>query len=167
MLTIHRFQKSDSLEALTLLLNRAYAELGAMGLNYTAVDQTAEVTAQRIDGGECFIARWNGHLVGSVLGKPTDAGSACVYFTRPGVASLRQLGVDPDFRGKGIGLQLIRCCEAWARDQGFTELALDTAKPATHLVSLYTRLGYRPVGQVQWPGKHYESVVLSKSLSQD
>lgn len=164
MLTIHPFQKTDSLQALTLLLNRAYAELGAMGLNYTAVDQTPEVTAQRITGGQCFIAKWNGQWVGTVLCKPTDARSECVYFTKPGVATLRQLAVEPDFRGKGIGLQLIRCCQAWARDQGFEELALDTALRATHLVSLYTRLGFKPVGQVQWPGKTYESVVLSQSL---
>lgn len=165
MLTIHQFQNSDSLEALTLLLNRAYAELGALGLNYTAVDQTPEVTAQRIDGGECWMARWHGVLVGSVLAKPTDASSDCVYFRKPGVATLRQLGVDPDFRGQGIGLQLMQCCESWASAQGFAELALDTAKPAKHLVSLYTRLGYMPVGHVQWPGKTYESVVMSKALS--
>lgn len=164
MLTIHKFQKTDSLQALTLLLNRAYAQWGAMGLNYTAVDQTPEITAQRIAGGQCFIAKWNGQWVGTVLGKPTDVSSECVYFTKPGVATLRQLGVEPDFRGKGIGLQLIRCCQAWARDQGYEELALDTAKQATPLVKLYTRLGFKPVGQVQWPGKNYESVVLSKSL---
>jgi GNAT superfamily N-acetyltransferase len=164
MLTIHKFQKSDSLEALTLLLNRAYAELGAIGLNYTAVDQAPEVTAQRINGGECFLARWNGELVGSVLVKPTDENSECAYFRRPGVATLRQFGVDPDFRGKGIGIQLIRTCEQWAKAHKYKELALDTAQAATHLVALYGRLGYLPVGQVQWPGKVYESIVLSKSL---
>jgi len=31
-------------------------------------------------------------------------------------------------------------------------------------VSLYTRLGFRPVGHVQWTGKVYRSVVLSKAL---
>ena len=33
----------DSIEELTALLHRSYAALGAMGLNYTAVDQTADV----------------------------------------------------------------------------------------------------------------------------
>jgi GNAT superfamily N-acetyltransferase len=164
MLSIRPFRESDSFEALTLLLNRAYAELGEMRLNYTAVDQSAAVTAQRIENGQCFIAEWDGGLVGTALVKPTDVRSECAYFTRAGVASLRQFGVYPNFRRRGIGLQLIQSCEDWARAHGFRELALDTAKPAKHLVSLYTRLGYTPVGVVQWPGKVYESVVLSKVL---
>ena len=164
MLFIRPLLKSDSIDALTLLLNRAYSELGAVGLNYTAVNQSPEVTAQRINGGECFVAEWNGDLVGTVLFKPTDSTSECSYFTKPGVATLRQFGVDPDFRGEGIGLRLIQTCEQWARSHRFQELALDTARAATHLISLYTRLGYAPVGEVQWPGKVYESVVLSKIL---
>lgn len=86
MLTIHKLQKTDSLQALTLLLNRAYAQWGAMGLNYTAVDQTPEITAQRIAGGQCFIAKWNGQWVGTptsshcdrLMGEMGRANSACI-----------------------------------------------------------------------------------------
>ncbi len=56
--------------------------------------------------------------------------------------------------------------EAWASRQGYGELALDTAEPATHLVALYEKQGYRPVGTVDWPGKVYRSVVMSKVLRQ-
>lgn len=164
MLAIRVLTPSDSIAKLTHLLHRAYAELGAMGLNYTAVDQSPEVTAQRIQGGSCFVAEWSGELVGTVLAKPSDPDSDCDYFTRQDVASLRQFGVEPAFRGKGIGLALIDACEQWARKMGFRELALDTAVPAAHLVALYTRLGYTRVGSVQWPGKVYESVVMSKVL---
>lgn len=38
-------------EELTGLLHRAYAELGAQGLNFTAVDQDVEVTRERAAGG--------------------------------------------------------------------------------------------------------------------
>ena len=51
MLQLRLFQASDSIAELTLLLHRAYARLGDMGLNYTAVDQAPEVTAKRIRGG--------------------------------------------------------------------------------------------------------------------
>lgn len=164
MLTPRPLQASDSLSALTDLLHRAYAELGAMGLNYTAVDQSAEVTAQRLRGGQCFVVEAEGRLVGTVLVKPTDVDSECAYYATPGVASLRQFGVDPAWRGRGIGLRLVESCEAWARSQGFRALALDTARPATHLVALYAKLGYRTVGAVQWTGKTYESVVMAKGL---
>lgn len=166
MLNNRPLQASDSLLALTALLHRGYAELGAMGLNYTAVDQSPEVTALRIHGGQCFVATWGDSLAGTVLVKPTEseAQSECAYFARPGVASLRQLAVDPEWRGKGIGRALIARCESWARDTGHNDLALDTAEPAVHLVKLYASLGFVAVGSVQWPGKVYRSVVMSKAL---
>lgn len=41
---------------------------------------------------------------------------------------------------------------------------MDTAEQAQHLTKLYTGLGYERVGYVQWTGKVYRSVVLSKPL---
>lgn len=165
MLQIRRLSPTDSLHEITRLLHRGYAQLGAMGLNYTAVDQTPEVTSQRIEGGGCFLALWNGRLAGTVLAKPTETQSECDYFTKSGVASLRQFAVDPELQGKGIGRALIARCECWAVDTRHVELALDTAEPADHLVRLYASLGYNKVGTVQWPGKVYRSVVMSKAVS--
>lgn len=46
---------------------------------------------------------------------------------------------------------LLERAEQWAKESGYKELAMDTAEQATHLIELYTRLGYRHVGWVQWP----------------
>ena len=46
----------DSLAAMTELLHSAYARLGAMGFNYTAADQTEEITRERVAGGTCLVA---------------------------------------------------------------------------------------------------------------
>jgi GNAT superfamily N-acetyltransferase len=164
MLRIRSLSTTDSLPELTRLLHRGYALLGEMGLNYTAVDQTSEVTAKRIEGGECFLAFWNAQLAGTALAKPTDTQSECDYFTKQGVASLRQFAVEPDLQGRGIGRALIAKCESWAIETNHVELALDTAEPAEHLVKLYTSLGFKKVGAVQWPGKRYRSVVMSKAV---
>jgi GNAT superfamily N-acetyltransferase len=80
------------------------------------------------------------------------------------VAAVHQFAVHPEHQGSGIGRMLLQRAERWAKDSGFMELAMDTAEQATHLVELYTRLGYRHVGWVQWPGKVYRSVVLSKPV---
>lgn len=48
---IRPFSATDSVAELTSLLHRAYARLAQMGLNYTAVDQSPDVTARRIEGG--------------------------------------------------------------------------------------------------------------------
>lgn len=164
MLHIRLFEKSDSIAELTALLHRAYAPLGSMGLNYTAVDQTPETTAKRMQGGACFVAVSGAKLVGTILVQPTYAENACEYFTRPGVAAAHQFAVDPAYQRRGIGRMLLQLAEQWAMDSGFTELAMDTAEQATHLIELYARLGYYQVDWVQWPGKVYRSVVLSKRL---
>ncbi len=163
-LTLRAFQTSDSITELTDLLHRAYARLGGMGLNYTAVDQTPEVTAKRIRGGTCFVVETGSKLVGTIVAQPTYGQSDCEYFMRPGVAAAHQFAVDPEHQGDGIGRMLLLRAEQWATESGFAELAMDTAEQATHLIDLYTRLGYRHVDWVQWPGKVYRSVVLSKQL---
>jgi len=167
MLNIRLLDESDSIPELTALLHRAYARLGSMGLNYTAVDQPPEVTAKRISGGCCFVATIEDALVGTIVVQPTYAQSQCEYFTRPGVAAAHQFAVDPDRQGLGIGRQLLLKAEEWAMGNGFLELAMDTAEQADHLIELYKGLGYHHVDWVQWTGKVYRSVVLSKSLGED
>ena len=162
---IRPFEESDSIAELTALLHRAYARLGNMGLNYTAVDQTPEVTARRIRGGNCFVVEVNSRLVGTIVTQPTYTQNDCEYFTRFGVAAAHQFAVDPQHQGAGIGRMLLERAEQWAKVAGFDELAMDTAEQATHLIELYERLGYRPVGWVHWPGKVYRSVVMSKRLA--
>ena len=134
-------------------------------MNYTAVDQSVEVTAERIAGGQCFVSLLEGKLVGTVVVKPTYKSSECEYFTRPGVAAVHQFAVDPVAQGKGIGSALLRACEQWAAAHGHREVAMDTAEQATHLIAMYERLGYLQASHVQWPGKVYRSVVLSKALN--
>jgi GNAT superfamily N-acetyltransferase len=164
MPTIRLLQPSDSFDELTALLHRAYARLAAMGLNYTAVDQPPEVTAKRVRGGTCYVATEGDRIVGTIVVQPTYANNECSYLTRDGVACAMQFAVDPDQQGKGVGRALLEQAEQWARQEGFSELAMDTAEPATHLVSLYQRLGYTKVDVIQREGKVYRSIVLSKSL---
>ena len=161
---IRTLQPSDSLLEITNWLHRAYARLDAMGLNYTAVDQTPDVTAKRIEGGQCYVVEAEGKLAGTIVVKPTYRENECEYFTKSGVAAVHQFAVDPDIQGKGIGRALLQACEKWAHEHGFRELAMDTAEQAEHLIKLYAGLGYQHVGFVQWSGKVYRSVVLSKAL---
>lgn len=161
---------SDSPEALTALLHRAYARLGAMGLNYTAVDQGVEITRDRFASGQGFVAEQAGVVVGTVVvSGPLDADKrpdarACAWYLRRDLAHLHQLGVEPAAQSQGIGQALIAACERWAVDQGFRAIALDTAMPATHLRQRYAALGYIEVGDVQWSGKRYRTVIMVKPL---
>jgi GNAT superfamily N-acetyltransferase len=170
---LRRLAPGDSLEALTALLHRAYARLGAMGLNYTAVDQSALTTRARFASGQGFVIDENGALIGCVVvAGPFDAQKnpgtrRSPWYLRRDVAHLHQLGVEPAAQGQGIGPALIAACERWAVDQGFRAMALDTAMPATHLRQRYAALGYAEVGDVQWSGKRYRTVIMVKPLSGD
>ena len=161
---------TDSIEALTGLLHRAYASLAAMGLNYTAVNQAADVTARRVADGHCFVATQAGRIVGTItVSGPFDPQKSpwalpTEWFFREDTAHFHQLGVEPEMQGQRIGNRLVSHCESWARQRGFAHMALDTAVPAQHLRERYARLGYRDVDEVQWKGKVYRSVIMAKEL---
>jgi GNAT superfamily N-acetyltransferase len=164
-ISIRSFSAGDSIEELTALLHRSYAVLGQMGLNYTAIDQTPEVTISRMKGGVCLLAMTaDGRVIGTAMFYPPEHPGGCPWFDRPDVAKCGQFGVDPPFQKSGVGSQLMQKVEDLARAAGAKELALDTAEPAKHLIDWYDRRGYRFIEYAQWEGKCYRTVILSKTL---
>jgi GNAT superfamily N-acetyltransferase len=162
---IRPLQLTDSVDAITELLHRAYAPLGAMGLNFTGVDQTRQETERRIGRGVCALALVDERLIGTILvvgGKPV---AGCRWYSEPHVARAHQFAVDPEFQRRGIGGSLMEWAEQWAHRHGYLELAIDTAEPAEHLVAFYSQRGFRFIEFAQWAGKRYRSVILSKSLA--
>jgi len=169
--TIRPLNAGDSLQGLTQLLHRAYAPLAQAGLNFTACDQVVAVTAQRAASGHCLVATAAGAVIGTVtVSGPYDPVRSpwalqTEWFYRPDTAHFHQLAVDPQQQGRHIGQRLVARCEQWAREHGYRHLALDTAVPANHLRSRYSSLGYRDMGEVQWEGKTYRSVIMVKDLA--
>ena len=163
-IAIRSLGAGDSVEELTGLLHHAYAELWHMGLNYMATDQTSEVTRKRNALGECLVAVEDDRLVGTILLNRTIPNFLGERLGRPLIASIHQFAVAPRLQKRGIGSMLLAEAELRAREAGFLELALDTAAPAEHLLFFYRRRGYRDVGSVQWDGKTYSSIILTKRL---
>lgn len=171
-IAIRPLRADDSLEALTALLHAAYASLAAQGWNFTAVDQSVEVTRERVSQGQAFVAEVDGRLVGTIAMSPPKPADGRYLrdpvpdaYTQPGTAILAQLAVHPALRGQGLAERLMDAAECWAVEQGYTHVALDTAKPAEALQRRYARRGYVEVGAVQWAGKTYASVVMVKALA--
>ncbi len=162
----------DSFEALTALLHRAYAPLAQQGLNFQAATQEVETTRRRVAEGQCLVAEHEGEIVGTLTvsgpyGLEQAPWAAQVpWFRERDTAHFHQFAVDPRMQGQGLGRHLVQAGEQWARAHGFKRMALDTAEPARALRALYRRLGYAEVGQVQWPERHYRSVVMLKTLDQ-
>ncbi len=161
---IRKFNSADSLDELTNLLNRAYKILADMNLKYVATYQDATITKKRINRGVCFVAVDNEKLISTVTYYFPENSIGSPWLEKEGVAHFGQLGVDPDYRNKGIGGLLISHVEKYAQKHGVSELALDTAEPATHLIEWYEKLGYRFIEYCQWKMTNYRSVIMSKKL---
>jgi ribosomal protein S18 acetylase RimI-like enzyme len=69
------------------------------------------------------------------------------WLRRDHVAELLHLRVETEWRRQGIGSALCRTVIAWARDQGFRVLVLNTSSPQTPALALYLSLGFRIVGR--------------------
>ncbi|MBN3831596.1 GNAT family N-acetyltransferase [Burkholderia sp. Ac-20344] len=160
---VRRFDPAfDSYAQLTPMLHRAFARLGAMGLNCTCVDQSEDVTRRRAEAGECYVAVCGGRVIGTATLYATDPSSACSLYRREGVASVRQVAVDPDCQSRGIGALLLSFAEQWAASRGYTLLALDTPHPASHLLAFYGAQGFDVVDVMRFDGKRYDSAILCK-----
>ena len=161
---IRELAPTDSIVDLTALLHAAYARLGGMGFNYTAVDQVEDMTRERIARGLCLVAVDGGKLVGTIMFLAPGRSAGCSCYERPDVATIGQFGVLPDRQGTGTGTRLLREAERLAVASGAAELALDTSEGADHLVAWYEREGFRLIEHVQWEGKTYRSVIMSKQV---
>lgn len=155
----------DSIEAITILVHRAFARLGAMGLRCPSVDQTVARTRERVAAGTCLVATSDARLVGTITVHDRDETDVVPWYRQRGVASAHQLAVDPDAHGAGIGRALLAAASAHALRRGHCELALDTPAPASHLVAFYRRGGFRPVEWIRLGGRNYTSLVLSAALA--
>ncbi|WP_405979918.1 GNAT family N-acetyltransferase [Streptomyces sp. NBC_00158] len=161
---VRRFCDGDSVEELTDLLHRAYADHAAAGRVFFASYQSARDTAHRLGTGECWVALRGNVLVGTVTmsaSHTTPEG----YPASAAAGSFWQLAVDPSERGSGLGQRLLVLAEERIVALGSAQAVIDTSAEATELVGWYRRRGYVPVGTWRWDVTNYESVVLAKVLS--
>ena len=56
--------------------------------------------------------------------------------------------VEPQFRKRGIGRELVRQAEAWARDRGCTEMASDAELGNDESLSAHQNLGYKETSRL-------------------
>lgn len=164
--SIRLVNDSDSFDALTDLLHRAYAPLAAQGFRYLATHQDVDTTRRRAARGECYVMVEEAQIVGTiVLISVSGRHPYCAWYDRPEVAVLSQFAIEPQLQGRGRGGALMQFAEQRAQQLGAREVAVDTAEHAVHLLRFYDKRGYREVAREQWEHTNYRSIVLSKALS--
>jgi GNAT superfamily N-acetyltransferase len=158
------WRNSDSSQALTELLHRAFAGLARKGLDCASGRQSAAQTAQRLQRGQTLVAELDGRLIGTLSLYDSQPHSEAHSYRAPDVASIHQFAVDPTWQGQGVGEALLRLAERRARAQGKRRLALDTPQLARHLLAYYLRHGFQIEESLRFTGRSYHSVVLCKVL---
>lgn len=106
-----------------------------LGLSFTDEQLAGEATDMHIT------ATQDGRLLGCLVLTPREQG----------VVQMRQVAVDPNVQGQGIGRGLVTTSEDVARGRGFTTMILHARESA---VPFYLRLNYEVVGEP------YEEVTL-------
>jgi GNAT superfamily N-acetyltransferase len=163
-MTIRDLKPDDDVVSITEMLHRAYASLAARGLRYFATYQSPDETHDRLARGHPFLAESNGRVVGTITVYKPNPDSSIPAYRDSGTFHFGQFGVDPDFKGRGIGRALHEAAVAHALEQRAFFMALDTAGPAKELISMYERWGYTVVDRTQWDVTNYESVVMRRAL---
>ncbi len=88
-----------------------------------------------------FVAEVNGQIVGLVgayLDYALEINGSC--------GRLMGLVVDEQYRGRGIGKQMMDWIEAWLRERGAARLTLTSGKQRTDAHRFYRHLGYEETG---------------------
>jgi GNAT superfamily N-acetyltransferase len=161
-----RYRASDAAE-LTGLLNHAYQELQDRGLNFTAATQNIETTRRRVSEGACWVIEHNGRIAATLtmsVPPSDDIASLSNFAQQPHTGWLCQVAVAPELRGRAAAKVLFDAACEWAVGENITTVGLDTAVPAEHLATMYSRWGFEQVDTVQFPGKTYASVVMTKQI---
>lgn len=128
----------------------------------------------------CTLAAINDTIVGMLVAFPMFVDAAAEPEADPVLAPYSRLEEDnsyyicgvalfPNYRGQGIGAQLMRLAETHAIARGFTKLSLIVFEQNVGAKRLYERLGYKEVGRetiVPHPLIHYtgEAVLMVKTV---
>ncbi len=105
------------------------------------------------------------NVVAMLVGQPV--GMASGVPASDGVAELISMWVSPAARGRGVGDQLVRAVERWARQVHAEVLQLAVAQGNDNAEALYRRNGFRETGKLGdlMPGGVSREYIMAKTLS--
>ena len=115
---------------------------GALGYPAEAADIPPRLVALESAGrAVAFVAEIDGRVVGLI----TSHILATLHHTEP-VALLTTLVVSEDSRGSGVGRELVRAAEEWARGAGAERMSVTSGLQRADAHRFYERLGYKQTG---------------------
>lgn len=102
-----------------------------------------------------LLARVGGVAVGCGAFRPLEEG----------VAEIKRMYVEPEYRGRGIARRLLAELEARARRHGYAAVRLETGTAQPEAIRLYESAGYRRIPNYGYYKDHPLSVCFEKPLA--
>jgi putative acetyltransferase len=84
------------------------------------------------------------NLQGVVVAHENNQPVGCGAFKTFGESQveIKRMYVLPDFRGRGVAMEILTHLEMWAREQGYTSTVLETGQKQPEAIRLYQKAGY-------------------------
>ncbi len=95
--------------------------------------------------------------------KPIGCGAFKEY--GPGKAEIKRMFVLPEYRGQGIGLNILKELELWAAELNYRECILETGKKQPEAIGLYQKAGYSVIPSYGQYKNIENSVCMTKMIS--
>jgi putative acetyltransferase len=136
-------------------LFREYAESLSIDLAFQRFEEELEAVREQY-------GQPSGALVLAYAGRRA-VGCAGVRSKGEGIAELKRMYVQPDFRGRQLGRLLLERSVSVARDLGYRKLRLDTLAGMTGAIRLYESFGFEVI-PAYYPNPHADAIYMEKAL---
>ena len=125
-------------EALAKVIRTALAEFGANKPGTVYFDPTTDALFElfRTPGSYYYVATIDEKVVGGCGIFPTEN-------LPDGTCELVKLYVAKDARGTGLGKQLMEKSMNWAKENGYTQVYLESMPELSKAVSIYEKVGFK------------------------
>ena len=127
-------------QALAKVIRTALAEFGANKPGTVYFDPTTDALYElfRTPGSFYYVATIDEVVVGGCGIFPTDN-------LPDGTCELVKLYVSKEARGTGLGKQLMEISLSWAKENGYTQVYLESMPELAKAVSIYEKVGFKPL----------------------
>ncbi|EAR10198.1 GNAT family N-acetyltransferase [Reinekea blandensis] len=138
-----------NIRTMTLKDREVWAEMRSSLWPEFDEDHTPELdkyfAGQSRDVTEAFIAEVDGQAAGFI---ELNIRNYAEGSHEPAVPYVEAWYVASEFRGQGLGKQLMARAEQWALERGYIELASDTDEWNAYSIEQHTKLGFKETGRV-------------------
>lgn len=151
-----RFRRAEREDAgrLATVYRSAYAENRRLGYPASAGSVDAETVAEWIESCHVVVAEVEGTVVAGVRLEATESERV----------KLSRLGVHEDWKGRGVGSQLLEHALSRLRAADYETVWLTTPPEHPYLPDVYRRRGFVETDQYPLPDRSYDEVVMERDL---